>query len=247
VNSHSNGQPPAASTPATKYQPFPESYEEGTATERQAQRGPKQRGIRAPAQVTQHTRRCRTDAAAIATRNGRGSRLMGRVSTTPVVETVRSLSVPELRALALQQGGGPARPGAVVVNLVTRSASTLLPNSRVVFVLCPECGSCHRALFWLGGRLACRRCHRLRYQSQTHGHWTGPLLDKLQARRRLLAGRPGPKGRRYRAWMRRVERVEGQVMTWLDRWEQRWGPRFRRETDIFKRLMKVNRQVGRRF
>jgi hypothetical protein len=172
---------------------------------------------------------------------------MGRVSVRPVVETARALGIPELLALARQQGGGPARPGAVVVNLVTRPASTLLPNSRVVFVLCPRCGSRRRTLFWVGGRPACRRCHRLRYQSQTHGHWTGPLLDKLQVRRRLLASRPGPKGRRYRAWVRRVERVERQATAWLDRWEQRSGARLRRETDVFKRFRKMNRQVGGRF
>jgi hypothetical protein len=131
-----------------------------------------------------------------------GSLRMGRVSATPVVETAWAFGVPELLALARQQGGGPSSPDVVVVNLETRPASTLFPNSRVVFVLCPQCGSCRRALFWVGGRLACRRCHRLRYQSQTHAHWTGPLLDALQARRRLLASRPGPKGRRYRAWVR---------------------------------------------
>src|SRR5262245_62260322 len=80
--------------------------------------------------------------------------------------------------------GSSTDPRVVVVNLVTRHASTLLPSSRVVFVLCPECGSCRRALFWVGGRLACRRCHRRRYQSQTHGHWTRPLVDALEGRRR---------------------------------------------------------------
>src|SRR4030095_683830 len=99
-----------------------------------------------------------------------------------------AVGVTELLALARQQGGGHSSPDAVVVNLETRPASTLLPNSPVVFVLCRKCGSRRRAVFWIGGRLACRRCHRLRYQSQAHGHWTGPLLDALQARRRLLAG-----------------------------------------------------------
>ena len=172
---------------------------------------------------------------------------MGRVSATPVVEIAQALRVPELLALAHQQGGGPPSPDAVVVNLVTRPASILLPNSRVVLIQCPQCASRRRALFLVGGRLACRRCHRLRYQSQSHAHWTGPLLDALQTRRRLLESRPGPKGRRYRAWVRRVERVEHQATAWLDRWEQRWGPRLRQETDVFKRLRKVNQQIRGRF
>lgn len=163
------------------------------------------------------------------------------------VETVQTLGVSELLALSRQQGYGLPDPGAVVVNLETRRASTPLPNSRVVFVLCPACGSRRRALFWVGGRLACRRCHRLPYQSQTHGHWTGPLVDVLEARCPLLAGRPGPKGRRYRAWMRRVERVNGQARAWLARWEQRWGRRLRGETDAIKRLRRVSRHLRGRF
>jgi hypothetical protein len=168
---------------------------------------------------------------------------VGRVAPSRVVEAAQTLGVPELLSLARQQGGGRPDPWAVVVNLEARPASTLLPNSRVVFVLCPGCGSRRRALFWVGGRLACRRCHRLPYQSQTHGHWTGPLVDSLHARRRLLAGRPGPKGRRYRAWMRRVERVNSQAGAWLAGWEQRWGPRLRGETDAVKRLRRVSRHM----
>ena len=168
---------------------------------------------------------------------------MGRVAPSRVVETAQTLGVPELLALARQQGGGLPDCRAVVVNLETRPASTLLPNSRVVFVLCPGCASRRRALFWVGGRVACRRCHRLPYQSQTHGHWTGPLVDAVHARRQLLAGRPGPKGRRYRAWMRRVERVDRYVTAWLGRWEQRWGPRLRRETDAVKRLRRVSHHM----
>jgi hypothetical protein len=113
-------------------------------------------------------------------------------------------------------GGRPACPRATVVYLESRPASTLLPNARVVFILCPGCQSRRRALFWVGGRLVCRRCHRLPYQSQTHGHWTGPLVDAMQARCRLLAGAPGPRAdaiapgsggwsastaRRRRGWM----------------------------------------------
>lgn len=172
---------------------------------------------------------------------------MGRVSASRVVEVAQTLGVRELLALARQQRGGLHDPGTLVVNLETRPASTLLPTSRVVFVQCPACGSRRRALFCVGGRLACRRCHRLPYQSQTHGHWTGPLVDALQARRRLLAGRPGPKGRRYRAWMRRVERVNSQTGAWLARWEQRWGPRLREETDAVNRLRRVSRHLRGRF
>jgi predicted nucleic acid-binding Zn ribbon protein len=123
---------------------------------------------------------------------------VARVSASRVVEVVPTIGVPELLRLDRQRGGGSPIPGATMVSLETRPASTLLPNSRVVFVLCPACRSRRRSLFWLGGRLACRRCHRLPYQSQTHGHWTGPLVDALHARCRLFARRPGPKGRRYR-------------------------------------------------
>lgn len=171
---------------------------------------------------------------------------MGRVAPSRVVEAAQTLGVAELLALAGQQGGGLPDPRAVVVSLETRPASTLLPHSRVVFVLCPGCGSRRRALFWVGGRLVCRRCHRLPYQSQTHGHWTGRLVDALQARRRLLASRPGPKGRRYRAWMRRVERVNSQAGAWLVRWEQRWGSSFRQERDTIKRLRRVSRHMSSR-
>jgi hypothetical protein len=66
----------------------------------------------------------------------------------------QTLGVPELLVMARQQGGRLPDPGAAVVNLETRPASTLLPNSRVVFVLCPGCGSRRRALFWVGSRLA---------------------------------------------------------------------------------------------
>ena len=170
-----------------------------------------------------------------------------KCSAMVTVEAAQALGVPELLALARQRGGGPPDPGAVVVHLETRPASTLLPSSRVVFVLCPSCGSRRQALFWVGGRLACRRCHRLHYQSQTHGHWTAPLVETMEVRRRLLAARPGPKGPRYRAWVRRVERVDRHVTAWLARWEERWGPRLRRETNAVKRLRRLSRHMGGRF
>lgn len=170
-----------------------------------------------------------------------------KCSAMVTVEAAQALYVPELLALARQQGGGPPDPGAVVVHLETRPASTLLSSSRVVFVLCPGCGSRRRALFLIGGRLACRRCHRLPYQSQTHGHWTAPLVETMEARRRMLAGRPGPKGRRYRAWVRRLERIKSQAEAWIVRWEQRWSWRLRRERNTSRRLRRLSRHMGGRF
>ena len=174
-------------------------------------------------------------------------RLMGRVLASRVVEVAQPIGVPELLRLDRARAGGPPVPGATMVNLESRPASILLPNSRVVFVLCPRCESRRRALFWVGGRLACRRCHRLPYQSQTHGHWTGPLVDALHARCRLLVGRPGPKGRRYRAWLRRVERVDRQAKAWLDCWDQRWGPSLRGELHLGRKLRRATRHMGGRF
>jgi hypothetical protein len=171
---------------------------------------------------------------------------VGRVSASRVVEVAQAIGVPELVRMARAQGDGPPGPNSTTVMLCTRPASILLPNSRVVFALCPGCGHCRRALFWVSGRLACRVCHRLPFQSQRHGHWTSPLIDAMHARWRLLASRPGPKGRRYRAWLRRVERVDHQAKAWLERWEQRWGSSLRQERDPFRRVRRASRHMGGR-
>ena len=50
----------------------------------------------------------------------------------------------------------------------------------------------------------------------------------------------------YRAWLRRVERVDRQATAWLERWEERWGPNLRGERDAFRRLRRLTRQTGAR-
>lgn len=169
---------------------------------------------------------------------------MSRVLVSRVVEVAPAIAVHELLRLARSQGVGLSAPGAPVVVLHSRPASKLLPNSRVVFAVCPRCGDCRRTLFWVSGKLACRKCHRLPYQSQTHGHWTAPLVDAMHARWRLLASRRGPKGRRCRAWLRRVERVDRQAKAWLERWEQRWSSSLRQERNPFRRVRRASRHMG---
>ena len=91
------------------------------------------------------------------------------------------------------------------------------------YVCCPACGRRYLALYELGGRLACRRCLGLRYQSQTKGRWDVPLLLRVEARTAALAHRPGPKGRRARVWRRRLDRIEGTAWRWLQWFDEKYG------------------------
>jgi len=138
-----------------------------------------------------------------------------------LVDELPALGVRELVALAQRPGRHLPGP-AVHVTLEARPASTLLPHTRVVFILCPRCGSRRRTLFCLSGQLACRRCFGLAYQSQTHGRWHRPLLERMAERTDQLARKRGPKGRRYRACLRRYRRVQGQVAEWIVEWTRRW-------------------------
>lgn len=133
---------------------------------------------------------------------------MGLRPKRPLVDELSALGVRELHALARRSGQDLPGP-AVLISLESRPASTLLPQSRVVFVLCPRCGSRRRTLYFLEGQLACRRCFGLAYQSQTHGRWHRPLLERMAERTDQLARKRGPKGRRYRACLRRYRRVDG--------------------------------------
>jgi len=78
----------------------------------------------------------------------------------------------------------------------------------------------------VGGQLACRRCFGLAYQSQTHGRWH---RERMAERTEHLAQKPGPKGRRYRACLRRHRRVEAQASEWIEKWTRRWEPWLREE------------------
>lgn len=87
---------------------------------------------------------------------------------------------------------------------------------------CPRCGACRRALYLAHDGLACRLCLELRYQSWSE-RWDFPLIERMSARRELLRRRPGPKGRRFCTWARRVARVEATARAWLDGWESKYG------------------------
>ncbi len=82
------------------------------------------------------------------------------------------------------------------------------------------------SLYELGRRLACRRCLRLYYQSQAR-RWDLPLYDRIKARTEQLARRRGPKGRQWRGWARRLQRVDRLGWAWLRRFERSVG-RFER-------------------
>jgi hypothetical protein len=85
---------------------------------------------------------------------------VGRVSASRVVEVAQAIGVPELVRMARAQGDGPPGPNSTTVMLCTRPASILLPNSRVVFALCPGCGhvaahsSGYRADWLVGSAIA---------------------------------------------------------------------------------------------
>lgn len=95
----------------------------------------------------------------------------------------------------------------------------------VRFLRCPRCGARRRALYSSTSGLACRVCLGLTYRSKSE-RWDFPLIDHMAVRRDALARQPGPKGRKYRAEARRVERVESVAKVWLDAWERRYGDLF---------------------
>jgi hypothetical protein len=96
--------------------------------------------------------------------------------------------------------------------LVSRRQRALGGERIFQYLACPRCGSRRRALFTAhvgrGFVLWCRRCLALHYQSQTRERWDGRLLERLQARADALRRGPGPKGAGYRAWCRRLSRVQ---------------------------------------
>lgn len=154
---------------------------------------------------------------------------MGRPRTRVLVEEAEELPlrpvIPEVRA-KIGPGAPLGRP--IPVSLSSAGLGLVVecirhcffghpaPRPRFYF-RCPGCGARRFSLFYSRGRLGCRGCLGLLYQSQSHNRWDGHLLERLVARVGALASRPGPKGKRYHRARARLERVEGQAEAWCRR------------------------------
>src|SRR5262249_50701511 len=119
------------------------------------------------------------------------------------------------------------RSGAEGYPAITYPATTLiagytqrrfLGGTRAVeipLLRCPQSGFRRRTLYVVGrpqtgAGLGCRACHRLLYQSQTRRcNWE--LTEAVSKRFRALAQEPGPKGSRYRLWMKRARRIAARI------------------------------------
>lgn len=168
----------------------------------------------------------------------RGPRRSIRLVEESDALTVRQLATPHLRArleaapldpewplvLVWDQAGRHSR--LPVGPLLAPRVQRAFGGSRTItrwYLRCPQCQRYRTMLFPTPLErsallaLACRRCLRLRYQSQTHGRWDLPLIQRLEARERALRATPGPKGRRYRAWRRRLCRVQVLALVGLER------------------------------
>lgn len=161
---------------------------------------------------------------------------MGRPRSRVLVEEAAALTAhelldrPEVRAnlggailsMTLASGEAVTVPLASFVAISGRPTPWPPGWARQWFLRCPSCGLRRRALFVTRTQLACRVCCGLRYQSWSE-RWDFPLIQRMAARREALRHRPGPKGRRFRTWTRRVGRVEATSREWLDRWESKYG------------------------
>ena len=95
-------------------------------------------------------------------------------------------------------------------------------NARQWFV-CPMQGCSRRVakLYRVGGRFACRHCHRLAYRTQHENAYDRGLL-KAQRIRMKLGGSPNmtlpfppkPKGMRWSTYYRLANAEQGGVMRW---------------------------------
>jgi hypothetical protein len=139
----------------------------------------------------------------------------------PTVEELEPLTFHRLRSMTADPAA--TEQPAITVQATLVPASRLLPHTGVIMLQCPGCGRRTRALFQLSAVIACRRCLKVPYQSQTHGRWTGPMLIRMSDRLQALRQRPGPKGRRYRAWGRRVARAYHAMEVWEDAFVARWA------------------------
>jgi len=92
-----------------------------------------------------------------------------------------------------------------------------------LYVRCPRCQARRCSLFLVAGELGCRGCFKLGYHSQSHGRWDLPLFERVKTRVVELTSRPGPKGRCYQVWAKRLRRVETQAYAFLKAWERKYG------------------------
>jgi hypothetical protein len=157
--------------------------------------------------------------------------MLGRPRTRWLVEEVDELPVRQiLRQARIRPAWGPpelfwAHMGGSC-RLTLEAKTHLLcgrpsPQPRW-YVFCPDCGQRYMSLYELGDRLACRRCLGLYYQSQAR-RWDLPLYERVKGRTAQLARRPGPKGRAWRKWARRLTRIEELGLAWIDRFERSRG------------------------
>lgn len=153
---------------------------------------------------------------------------MGPRPNRPLVDELPALGVRELHALV--QRSGRDLPGlATFITLEPRPASTLLPQSRAVFILARSAkaggGPCTA---WADSLpVAAASASRTRVRLMAGG--TQPLLERMAERADEFARKRGPKGPRYRACLRRYRRVEVQASEWIEKWARRWEPCLREE------------------
>jgi len=119
--------------------------------------------------------------------------------------------------------------GGVDVTTVYLEATRMYFGGRRLWFRCPRCDGRCRVLYgtW---RIACRRCHRLRYLSQRETKEDRATRAMLKIVRRLKPNDPDPcndlpekpPGMHWRTYDRLIERYEGYIEQWglaiLRRW-----------------------------
>ena len=170
--------------------------------------------------------------------------MTGRPRTRILVEECHPLTLRDLAPREVRED--PSRYSLSLTfasgHVLTFQASSLLVryeqhlswapgHARLWLLRCPRCWSRRRALYVVGAQLACRVCHGLRYQSWSE-RWDYPLAEILRQRCEELARKTGPKGRRYRMWARRAERVTVLASQWLQVWSRRAGKLFPRAEPV---------------
>jgi hypothetical protein len=142
-----------------------------------------------------------------------------------IVEETTCLWVTWFISLAHSQGKTPPELGLQVNGHTLAYASVPLTYGRRWYFLCPHCGRRCEALYLLGGRLACRKCLRLGYRSQTHVPGSPAIeWDRIFDRRLGLSPRycnVGPLADLFEAMLREhadkgIERIMDAI-TWPDR------------------------------
>jgi len=153
---------------------------------------------------------------------------MWRVSRHPLAETMRRIDVetvhreePSLTAHHRLQVRRHRSDGEVDVTIVCLEATRAPFGGQRLWFRCPRCDGRCRVLYGTR-RIACRRCHRLRYLSQRETKEDRATRAMLKIVRRLNPDDPDPcndlpekpRGMHWTTYDRLVERYERHNVRW---------------------------------